>query len=137
MQVKIAAVQYVLISKWPCHGRFLVLPMECTVVQARHEKRNTLRACCPNNFRCHHESSRTVKPFSGLKVEAVRSFDTLVPTYKPRRPTWTNPCSQEPTAGPYLSQMNLVCSPTLYFFKIHFNNFFPSTPRSSTWYLPY
>jgi hypothetical protein len=36
-----------------------------------------------------------------------------------------------------LSHTNPVCKTTPYFFKIYFSITFPSTPRSSKWFLPF
>ena len=41
-----------------------------------------------------------------------------------------------PQPVPILSQINSLSAHTFYFFKIHFNIIFPSTPRSSKWSYP-
>jgi hypothetical protein len=47
------------------------------------------------------------------------------------------PCSQEPSTGPYLSQINPVHITLSYLSKIHFNIVHPATPWSSQWSLSF
>jgi hypothetical protein len=51
-------------------------------------------------------------------------------------PEGSLPCSQDPTTGPILSQINPVHNFPSYFPNIHSNIILPSTPRSSELSLP-
>jgi hypothetical protein len=65
-------------------------------------------------------------------------LEKLIVTQLVRKfPEASLPCSQDPTTGPFPSQMNPVHTLPSYFPKIHSNIIFPSAPRSSKWSLPF